>query len=156
MFVNNPSHKYIFYKNFQQNFCFQKWQVKFKETNVIIPEFNPIDYLETQMSTLISSAETFPGIQFEKNVILSRRIEGPSTTLDCLNECVNVVNRICQFFVFRDGVCYIGRNDIEQNNTQTFPIVTVYFVKGRKNFMLKNTFIKSDYEYSTSCLLNCL
>jgi hypothetical protein len=92
------------------------------------------------MSTLISSAETFSGIQFEKNVILSRRIEGPSTTLDCLNDCLNVVNTICQFFVFRDGVCYIGRNDIELNNTQTFPIVTVHFVKGRKIQLKKTRF----------------
>ena len=63
------------------------------------------------MATQISSVKTFAGVFWEKNIYFSRNITGPSNSLDCLNECINVQVGVCQLFAFENGICYLGRAD---------------------------------------------
>ena len=80
------------------------------------------------------SVKTFAGIFWEKNIYFSRNITGPSNSLDCLNECLNVQVGICQMFAFQNGICYLGRADKTDGTVaEQLTNVIVYSVSSKFN-----------------------
>jgi hypothetical protein len=87
------------------------------------------------MATQVSSVKTFAGILWQNNIYFSRKIAGPASPLDCLNECINVQVGFCHIFAFENGICYLGRADITNGTVaEQLTDVTVYSISSKFKF----------------------
>ncbi len=88
--------------------------------------------MKTYLATKLASVSTVLGIKWQTNIYSSRLMESPANLLDCLNECAFVQIGICQFFVFENGTCFLGRGDITNGTVaQSDSKVTIYVIKGK-------------------------
>ncbi len=83
--------------------------------------------LITKLAVVIPVA----GIEWQANIYSSSLMESPANLLDCMNECAYVQIGICQFFVYDNGVCYLGRGDITNGSVAQYNSqANVYTLKG--------------------------
>ena len=90
-----------------------------------------IEFLENQLVSDFISVNIFPGISWFEYIYSTFTIDNPATILDCLNQCRNVQSAACQFFVYLNGTCFLGRSSISNGTVSGVPantIVTIYFL----------------------------
>ena len=86
------------------------------------------------MATQIVPVEISAGFYWKKHIYFSRMIDGPSKAIDCMNECLNV-HTTCQFFVFENGVCHLGKLSIANGIVdEDVDDVTIYAAIGKLTY----------------------
>lgn len=80
----------------------------------------------------MTSFQSETGITWWSNIYYSESIAGPAKPIDCLNTCLNIQSRVCQFFVFNNGICFLGRYDFTNESLapQTIGPVKLYTMNG--------------------------
>jgi hypothetical protein len=96
---------------------------------------NPLyisDYLENFLISKITTFQLETGITWWYNIYYSESIAGPAKPIDCLNTCLNMQSRVCQFFVFNNGICFLGRYDVTNESLapQSSGSVKLYAMNG--------------------------
>ena len=89
--------------------------------------------MKNYLATKLASVSTVVGIKWQTNIYGSHLMQSPDNVLDCLNECAFVQIGVCQFFVYDNGTCYLGRRDITNGTVvHSDSNVTLYTIKGKK------------------------
>ncbi len=80
----------------------------------------------------MTSFELETGITWWSNIYYSESIADPAKPIDCLNTCLNMQSRVCQFFVLNNGICFLGRYDVTIGAVapQTISPVKLYTMNG--------------------------
>ena len=83
------------------------------------------------MNALMTTVQSVNGILWQSGIYLSQLITGQAQPADCANVCLNLQAGICQFFVYKDGMCYLGRSDITNGTVAQYNTsVPIYTLNG--------------------------
>ncbi len=83
------------------------------------------------MNALFTTFQSVNGIFWQPGIYFSQLITGHAQPTDCANVCLNIQTGICQFFVFSNGMCYLGRSDITNGTlSQLNSSVIIYSLNG--------------------------
>jgi hypothetical protein len=86
----------------------------------------------------MTTIQSLNGIVWQSSIYFSQLLTGPAQTADCANVCLNMETGICQYFVFKNGICYLGRSDITNGTVAlSNSSVTIYTLNGALKFFTK-------------------